>query len=451
MNFQSRLEKAIPGGAHTYSRGKDQFPSNAPALMTSGSGAYLFDAEGKSFLDFGMALRSVTLGYSNKEVNEAAFNAIQLGNNLTKPSLLELEAAEKFISIIPAVEMVKFAKNGSNVTTAAIKVARAVTGKKYVCVPRQQPFFSFDDWFIGTTPVTRGIPNEHVSNTLLFDYGDIDSLVEQFDLYPNQIAAVMLEPVTQTSPCQTHEIQDFTDISPCTRELCGETNFLYALEDLCKKQGAVFILDEMISGFRWSISGAQTYFGLDPDLTTFGKAMASGFSVAALGGKTEFMSIGNVDIEGMERTFLLSSTHGAEMSSLGAFLKVCEIYDRDKSCETLWKTGRKIRDGVSRAVDSSMVGEIVSISGPDIGLAPVFKESEKATSAELRTVFMQEMIEQGIMIPYIAQSTSHSDSDVDRASEAMEIAFLVVSKASENGTAGLLNGPAAKPVFRKYN
>ena len=451
MDYQTRLDRAIPGGAHTYSRGKDQFPSNAPALMKRGSGSYLYDPDGNEFLDYGMALRSVTLGYANPEVNESAFEAIEFGNNLTKPSLLELSAAEQFISTVPSVEMVKFAKNGSNVTTAAIKVARSVTSKKYVCVPRQQPFFSFDDWFIGTKPITKGIPEEHVSNTLVFDYGDIDSLYLLFEQFPNQIAAVMLEPVTQISPCKVHQIEDFTDVSLCSRSTCGKSNFLYLVETLCKKQEALLVLDEMISGFRWAVSGAQTYFDLDPDLTTFGKAMANGFSVAALGGKTEFMSVGNVDTDGMERTFLLSSTHGAEMSSLGAFMKVCEIYERENSTKKLWDIGKKIREATNRAVDISGVNDLVSLSGPNIGLAPIFKETEKATAAELRTVFMQEMIEQGVMMPWIAQSTAHSDEDIQRTSDAMEFAFRTLSKAAENGVAGILRGPAAKPVFRKFN
>ena len=155
-NYQDRLNKVIPGGAHTYSRGDDQFPSNAPQILVRGDGAYVWDADGKKYLDFGMALRSVTLGYANKRVNEAAIMQIKNGNNLTRASIVELEAAELLTQIIPGAEMVKFAKNGSNATTGAAKIARAYTKRRYICVPRQHPFFSFDDWFIGTTPLQRG-------------------------------------------------------------------------------------------------------------------------------------------------------------------------------------------------------------------------------------------------------------------------------------------------------
>ena len=154
-DFQTRLNRVIPGGAHTYSRGSDQFPTNAPQILSHG-GARVWDPDGKEYLDYGMALRAVTLGYANPRVNAAAFRQIENGNNLTRASVIELEAAELLTEIIPGAEMVKFAKNGSNATTAAAKIARAYTGKRFICVPRQQPFFSFDDWFIGTTPILRG-------------------------------------------------------------------------------------------------------------------------------------------------------------------------------------------------------------------------------------------------------------------------------------------------------
>jgi len=192
LNYQDRLLKAIPGGAHTYSRGFDQYPSNAPQILERGEGAYIWDADGHRYLDYGMALRAVTLGYAYPSVAEAAYREILKGNNLTRASTTELEAAELIIDLIPSAEMVKFAKNGSNVTTAAAKIARAFTGRKYICIPRQHPFFSFDDWFVGTTPVARGIPREHVQSTLVFDYGDIASLEKLFDEFRNQIAGVCL-------------------------------------------------------------------------------------------------------------------------------------------------------------------------------------------------------------------------------------------------------------------
>ena len=160
MNFQERLLRAIPGGAHTYSRGYDQYPVNAPQILERGKGAYIFNQDGRKFLDYGMALRAVNLGYAESDIDEAAIKQIRNGNNLTRPSFIELEAAELLIDLIDSVDMVKFTKNGSTAVSAAVKLARAFTGRSLVARCAEQPFFSYDDWFISSTPVTKGIPQE---------------------------------------------------------------------------------------------------------------------------------------------------------------------------------------------------------------------------------------------------------------------------------------------------
>ena len=288
-SLRARLHRAIPGGAHTYSRGDDQFPAIAPPLFVRGKGAYTWDSAGNRFLDYGMALRAVTLGYADPRVNAAAAAEMEKGVNLTRATLTELQAAEALIDLIPSVEMVKFGKNGSNVTTAAIKIARAYTGRRYVCVPRQQPFFSFDDWFIGTTALKRGIPADQTSATLVFDYNDIGTLKALFDAHPGEIAAVMLEPATTLTPCPPActRKDGWPDTGTCAACDCNPQNFLQQVQALCRAGGALFVLDEMITGFRWHLQGAQTFFGVQPDLTTFGKGMANGFSVAAVGGRRE--------------------------------------------------------------------------------------------------------------------------------------------------------------------
>lgn len=201
MSYSKKLHKLIPGGAHTYSRGDDQFPYNAPEILENGSGAYVFSPEGEKYLDYGMGLRSVNIGYGNKEIADACYKEIINGNNLTRASITELKAAELLVDLIPSVEMVKFAKHGSTVTTAAVKLARAFTDKKYIAIPYEQPFFSFDDWFIGTTVMNKGTLPETSNYTLRFHYNDIDSLNSLFSTYKGQIAGVMLEAATTLSPC----------------------------------------------------------------------------------------------------------------------------------------------------------------------------------------------------------------------------------------------------------
>ena len=347
MNFQTRLSRAIPGGAHTYSRGADQFPSNAPPILFRGKGAYVWNPKGTKFLDYGMGLRSVTLGYAHEKVNRAAIKEINRGNSLTRPSITELNAAETMIGLIPGAEMVKFAKNGSNVTTAAVKLARAFTGRALVCVPRQHPFFSFDDWFIGSTPVKKGIPKSHYQNTLLFDYGKIESLIKLFKKYPGKIAAVMLEPATSLTPCPAICKNELSFDNACRQCPKRKSNFLFEVQALCRAHGSLFILDEMITGFRWHLQGAQTFFGVSPDLSLFGKAMANGFSVAALVGRRKIMELGAINKKEMERTFLLSSTHGAEMCSLGAFMETVNVYKNQNVCRYLWKYGKILKYGLN--------------------------------------------------------------------------------------------------------
>ena len=450
-SFSKQLNKLIPGGAHTYSRGDDQFPVTAPEILTRGEGAYVWDPDGRRYLDYGMALRAVTLGYSNKRVNEAAIREIEKGNNLTRASQTELYAAETLVDTIPSADMVKFAKNGSNVTTAAVKIARAYTGRRYVCVPRQHPFFSFDDWFIGVTPIVRGIPEEYVSCTLMFDYGDEASLQALFDQYPDEIAAVMLEPATTEIPCPASCEKDLTCESSCSQCEYRASNFLQIVQRLCNNNGALFILDEMITGFRWHLQGAQTYFGVEPDLSTFGKGMANGFSVAAVVGKAEFMAVGATDTSSVERTFLLSSTHGGEMSSLGAFIETVAIYREENVCEHLWRYGAQLRDGLNNIAREFDLQDYFSVVGPPISLNYVTFDQSCKPSLEFRTLFSQEMARQGVLMPWIAVSFSHRERELELTFAAARESLRIYRKALDHGIDRYLQGPAIKPVFRRYN
>jgi glutamate-1-semialdehyde 2,1-aminomutase len=450
--WRERLHKAIPGGAHTYSRGDDQFPINAPPILTHGNGAYVWDADGKSYLDYGMALRAVTLGYADARVNAAAAKAMDMGVNLTRATWTELQAAEMLINLIPSVEMVKFAKNGSNVTTAAVKIARAYTGRRYVCIPRQQPFFSFDDWFIGTTNLKRGVPSEHVSNTLIFDYGDADSLKALLETYPGEVAAVILEPSTTLIPCDNacEGIQHWPRPS-CSSCPSNKDNFLKQVESMCRQDGALFILDEMITGFRWDIAGAQTFFGVTPDLSTFGKGMANGYSVAAVGGRREVMQVGSIDKLGMERTFLLSTTHGAEMPGLAAFMETVRIYKAESVTDHLWAYGKKLKAGLTEAAARHGLSEKFIIDGPDISLAYTVLDNNGQPNMALRTLYAQEMICNGVLMPWIAVSQAHGDAELLKTLDAADGALAVLKQALDTGVEGLLSGPAIKPVFRIHN
>lgn len=429
-NYSQRLNAVIPGGAHTYSRGDDQYPANAPQILERGEGAYVYTPEGEKFLDYGMALRAVTLGYAEPTVAAAAIKQIHFGNNLTRPSLVELQAAELMCELFPAVEMVKFAKNGSTVTTAALKVARGYTGRKYVARCFDHPFFSFDDWFIGDTPLQRGIPHEHYDLTLNFRYNDIASVEALFKKYPDQIAGLILEPAAGEHP---------------------KDNFLHKVQALCKAHGTVFILDEMITGFRWDLGGAMKYYDITPDLCTFGKGMANGFSVAALGGKREIMEVGGIKELGQERLFLISTTHGAEMCGLGAFIETIKFYKEHNVTKHLWSYGQKLVDGMNAiAVDLGVDKEFQAYGVP---CSPNYatKDKDGNVSMALRTLFSQEMIKSGVLMPWIAISYAHGQAELDFTLKAVRKSLEVYKKALAEGVDKYLVGDPIKPVFRKHN
>lgn len=448
-DFQKRLEAVIPGGAHTYSKGKDQYPSNAPSLLIRGAGSRVWDSDGNEYLDYGMGLKSVLLGYGIPEIVEAAHTEMVKGNNLSRPSLVELEAAELFVDLIDSADMVKFAKNGSNVTTAAVKMSRAFTGKKFVCVPEEQPFFSFDDWFIGSTAVSKGVPTEHHSLTLKFNYGDISSLENLFRQYAGEIAAVILEPATHLLPCTS--LCKFESSPNCSTCPFSAQNFLKQVEALCKRFNVVFILDEMRTGFRWDIGGAQKLFGVTPDLSTFGKGIANGFSLAALTGKREIMELAGIQIEGQERTFLLSSTHGAEMSSLGAFVATARMCRENDVPQYLWRFGNVLMARIGAIIEEFDLTAHIKVMGPAVAFEIFFEGNENATNEELKTLFLQEMLSSGVLLTFWAPSFSHSDSDLELTDVALRRALAIVSKALESGVANFLSGPLVKPVFRKFN
>lgn len=446
--YSKKLHSLIPGGAHTYSRGDDQFPSNTPSIFVRGEGAYIFDLKHDAYLDYGMGLRSVNIGYGNREIANAAYNEIINGNNLTRASITELKAAELFVDIIPSVEMVKFAKHGSTVTTAAIKLARAYTSRKFIAVPVEQPFFSYDDWFIGSTVIKLGTLEEASNYTLKFNYNHIDSLKKLFLEYPNQIAAVMLEPASIQSPCSSSCAPEQITCNGCNNI---ENNFLHQVRKLTEQNGTLMILDEMITGFRWNINGAQSKYNIFPDLCTFGKAMANGFAVAALGGKRQVMKLGGIEEPGAERLFLTSTTHGAEMSALGAFIKTVEIIKRDNVIEHYWNYGKKLMDSMNQIAKDLNINEYFYVEGYPCSPVYVTKDKKGNVSMPFRTLFAQEMIKSRILMPYIAISFAHKENELAITLDAVTNALVVYKNALQNGIDNLLESDIIKPVFRQFN
>jgi glutamate-1-semialdehyde 2,1-aminomutase len=308
-------------------------------------------------------------------------------------------------------------------------LARAYTGRDYIAICKEHPFFSFHDWFIGITPPNAGIPEASARQTLTFHYNDIASLEKLFDEHPGQIAAVMLEPVAVEAP---------------------GGDFLSKVRELTQRHGAVLIFDEMISGFRWHLRGAQTYFDVTPDMSTFGKAIGNGFSVAVLAGKKEIMELGGIKHD-KPKVFLLSATHGSETHSLAASIAtIQEMADKDVVGH-IWKIGKSLQDGLNDlAGEMGLSNEVKCIGYP---CSPLIITNDRSGqfSLPLRTLMQQEMIAQGVLIPYVATSFSHQQSDVDRTLAAAAQALDVYGRALDEGVDKYLVGPVVKPVFRKFN
>ena len=430
MDYKKRLLRAIPGGAHTYSRGFDQYSENTPQILKRAKGVYTYDLDENKFLDYGIALRSVSLGYANEQVNNAAIKQIKLENNLTRASHIELQAAELLIDLIDSVDMVKFTKNGSTATTAAIKLSRAYTGKNLIARCADHPFFSYDDWFVGSTPVTKGIQQKDIEGTKLFNFNNIGSLEDLFNEYPNQIACVILEPAATEHPVN---------------------NFLQKVKELCQKNNSVFILDETITGFRWHLKGAQYYYGVEPDLCTFGKAMANGFSVAAVAGKREIMQQASIEFLGTERLFMLSTTHGAEMSGLGAFVETIKFMKENNVVEHFWNYGSKLTKLINTTAKEFNLEKNFVVDGVSCSPYYLTFSKEGKNSLGLRTLFHQEMIKNGVLMPWMAISYMHREEELRITQKAIEETFKIYRKAVDDGFEKYLVGDLIKPVFRKYN
>src|SRR5580704_17418009 len=312
--LQERSHAIVPGGSHTYAKGDDQFPEQTPGFIARGKGCHVWDVDGNEFIEYGMGLRSVTLGHAFEPVVEAAHKQMLLGVNFSRPANIEVDLAEAMLGLIDAADMVKFAKNGSDVTTAAVKLARAYTGRDLVAICVDQPFFSTDDWFIGTTDLSAGIPQAITDLTLKFRYNNLDSIRDLFDRHPGRIACVVMEAEATVPPT---------------------LGYLTAVKELCEARGALLVFDEMISGFRWHLGDAQKFHGVVPHLSTFGKAMGNGFAVAALAGKREIMELGGLEHD-RPRVFLLSTTHGAETHALAAAIETIRIYRERDVVGFLW-------------------------------------------------------------------------------------------------------------------
>jgi glutamate-1-semialdehyde 2,1-aminomutase len=376
-----------------------------------------------------MGNRAVGLGHAYPDVVRAAEAVLGGGCNFTRPARIEVECAETFLELIDA-DMVKFCKDGSDATSGAVRLARAYTGRDLVACCADHPFFSTDDWFIGTTPMNAGIPEAVRKLTVTFRYNDIASVKELFDRYPHKLAALILEPSRGEDP---------------------RDGFLHEVQRLCRENGALLILDEMITGFRWHAGGAQKLYGIKPDLTTFGKALANGFSVSALAGRRQYMRLGGLEYTDRPRVFLLSTTHGAESHALAAAIATMRTYRDEPVIEHLHRQGEKLREGIEEAARLHGVDGHFKVVGRPCCLAYAALDPDGKPSQAYRSLFLQETIRRGVLMPSLVVSYTHDDEAVMKTIEAVDGALAVYARALDSTIDRFLVGRHSQVVFRRYN
>jgi len=427
--LQSHSHRILPGGCHTYAKGDDQFPYLAPGFIERGLGCHVWDVDGNEFIEYGMGCRAVSLGHAFQPIVDAAAAEMQRGANFTRPAKIEVDCAEEFLGMIRGAEMCKFAKDGSTATTAALKLSRAATGRDRIALCQDHPFFSIHDWFIGTTAINGGIPQSIQDLSLTFRYNDLDSVKTLFENYPDQIACIILEPAKYEDP---------------------EDHFLHRVQELCAQHGAIFILDEMITGFRWANGGAQEKYGITPDMSTFGKALANGFSLSALAGKRELLEASGI-YHDRRRVFALSTTHGAETHAMAAGIATMRYYQNHPVIDVLEKQGTRLAHGLNEVINENGVEDHVSIIGKPCNMVFGTKDAQGNPSQGFRCLLMQELIKRGVLGPSLVISYSHSDDDVDHTIKAFGEALNVYRQALTTGYQEFLVGRESQTVYREFN
>lgn len=397
-----RVSKLIPLGSQTFSKSHLQYPENAPLFISHGKGAHVWDVDGNEYVDMVNGLLSVILGYCDVDVDTAIAQQLKKGISFSLATELELQLAGRLVKHIPSAEMVRFGKNGSDVTSAAIRLARAYTGRNKIAVCG---YHGWHDWYIGSTTMNKGVPEECSQLTCRFEYNNIESLVKLIDSNPGQIAAVILEPMNVSFP---------------------ENNFLHEVRELCTKNGIVLVFDEIITGFRCDLGGAQKLFDVTPDLSTFGKSMGNGMPISALVGKFEIMQL-------LDRIFF-SSTFGGEALSLAAAIAVI---DKIESCHVpadLARKGRYLEQMISELISNFKLENIIKLTGLDSWKLLIIDDDPNTGISRgiIKYIFISQMLENGVLIQASHNlSYAHTDSDLEKVVNAYKIALRSIANLLE--------------------
>jgi len=415
----ARALATVPIASQTFSKSALQLPKgHAPLFLTHGQGGRVWDPDGNEYVDLVCGLLAVSIGYRDPVVDEAIRHQMNRGMSFSLPSRLECELAERIVDTLPCAEAVRFGKNGSDATAASIRIARAFTGRERVIACG---YHGWQDWYIGATTRDKGVPAAVRALTDLVPYNDLAALQALFDKHPGKIAAVIMEPVNFDEP----------------RE-----GYLQGVKDLAHKQGALLIFDEIITGYRFALGGAQEMLGVTPDLACVGKGLGNGLPLSAIAGRKELM-------REMEDIFF-SGTFGGETLSLAAGIAVIDLMRREPVIETFWQRGAEIAKGVKALIERERLGDAVSLKGWAPWTLLAFKDARGQRKDAIRTLFLREMIAAGVLtLGTNNLCYRHSQADVQHVLSAYAAAIGKV--AAELATGALesrLGHPVIEPIFQ---
>lgn len=413
-----RAERVIPLGAQTFSKSRTQFPQGvSPYFARSARGSRVWDVDGNEYVDFINALCAVTLGHCDPDVTQAVQEQLQRGTVFSLSAELEVQVAEKIVELVPCAEKVRFGKNGSDATSGAIRVARAFTGRERVAVCG---YHGWQDWYIGSTARHLGVPQAVRDLTHSWTYNDPASLQKLLAQHPGEFAAVIMEPMNVAFP---------------------EPGFLEEVQSMCRRDGALLVFDETITGFRHAVGGAQQLFGVTPDLATFGKGLANGYAVSAVAGRADVMKL-------MEEVFF-SFTFGGETLSLAAALATMEKLQREPVIATIRTRGERVLRDTQATIDRHGLGDVLALAGHPAWSFLQFRDGRGHSMWEIKTLFMQEVFRRGVLA-YGTHNMSyaHTEADLHRLATVYDEVFAVLADGLARGIRPMLECEVLQPLFK---
>jgi glutamate-1-semialdehyde aminotransferase/NAD(P)-dependent dehydrogenase (short-subunit alcohol dehydrogenase family) len=412
-----RARGLIPAGTQTLAKGPGQHVEGvAPKYLRRGRGARVWDVDGNEFLDMSMGVGPLVLGYCHPAVDEAIRRQLEDGITFSLMHPLEVEVAERIRALVPSAEAVRFSKTGADVTSAAVRAARAFTRRpKVVCCG----YHGWHDWHIGVTDRRAGIPDGVADLTSTFEYNDLASFDRALD---RDTACVIMEPMVFEDP---------------------ERGFLEGVRERCTRNGSLLVFDEMWTGFRLALGGAQERFGVLPDLSTFSKAVANGMPLSVLAGRADVMAV-------FERDAFFFTTFGGEALSLAAARATLEELKARDVPSHLQAIGGQIREGYNRIAREVGIDAYTRCVGVGCRTLVTF-DAAAGPPLELKSLVQQELIRRGVLWSGThAVSLSHDAAEVAELLRAYEEVLPILQRAVAEGTVrARLKGAPVEPVFRR--